>query len=74
MDIVAREDLSFPQSLPDFQRIFSDNTACAAYLEKARWSDGFRSPAHGAGLSASRSASRRALAFCAGEPVAKTLA
>jgi len=43
MHIVAREDLSFPQSLPDFQRIFPDNTACAAYLEKARWSDVSRS-------------------------------
>ena len=44
MDILAREDLSFPQSLPEFQRIFRDDTACAAYLEKARWRDGFRLP------------------------------
>ena len=44
MDILAREDLSFPQSLPEFQRIFSDDAACAAYLEKARWSDGFACP------------------------------
>ena len=41
MDVLAREDLPFPQSLPDFQRIFPDDAACAAYLEKARWRGGF---------------------------------
>ncbi|MAB12711.1 MAG: IS1595 family transposase, partial [Parvibaculum sp.] len=35
MDVLAREDLPFPQSLPEFQRIFPDDTACAAYLESA---------------------------------------
>jgi hypothetical protein len=44
MDILAREDLPFPQSLPEFQRIFPDDAACAAYLEKARWRDGFACP------------------------------
>ena len=44
MDILAREGLPFPQSLPEFQRIFPDDAACAAYLEKARWSDGFVCP------------------------------
>ena len=32
------------QSLPEFQRLFPDDAACAAYLEKARWSDGFVCP------------------------------
>src|SRR3974390_2724387 len=41
MDILAREDLPFPQSLPEFQRIFPDDAACAAYLESARWKGGF---------------------------------
>jgi predicted RNA-binding Zn-ribbon protein involved in translation (DUF1610 family) len=44
MDVLAREELPFPRSLPEFQRIFPDVAACAAYLEKARWSDGFACP------------------------------
>jgi hypothetical protein len=34
-------DLPFPTSLPDFQRLFPDDAACRAYLEKLRWPDGF---------------------------------
>ena len=41
MDIHQRDDLAFPQSLPEFQRQFPDDTACAAYLKRARWPDGF---------------------------------
>jgi len=41
VDVVARGDLPFPRSLPEFQRQFPDEAACAAYLERARWSDGF---------------------------------
>ena len=37
-------DLSFPTSLPDFQRIFPDEAACAAYLENIRWREGFTCP------------------------------
>jgi transposase-like protein len=33
--------VAFPRSLPEFQRLFPDEAACAAYLERARWSDGF---------------------------------
>src|ERR1700753_251419 len=29
------------ESPPEFQRLFPDDAACAAYLERARWSDGF---------------------------------
>lgn len=35
-------DLPFPKSLPDFQRIFPDDAACAKYLENIRWREGFR--------------------------------
>ena len=44
MDVHQRGNLRFPQSLPEFQRLFPDDAACAAYLEKARWSDGFVCP------------------------------
>jgi phosphonate transport system ATP-binding protein len=35
MDVHQRGDLRFPQSLPEFRRLFPDDAACAAYLEKA---------------------------------------
>jgi transposase-like protein len=35
------DDLPFPRGLPEFQRIFPDDAACAAYLEGIRWRDGF---------------------------------
>ena len=41
IDVLERDDLPFPRSLPQFQRLFPDEAACAAYLEHARWSDGF---------------------------------
>lgn len=31
----------FPQTLPEFQKLFPDDTACASYLETMRWGDGF---------------------------------
>jgi hypothetical protein len=34
-------DLLFPKSLPDFQRLFPDDAACAKYLETIRWCNGF---------------------------------
>ena len=37
--------LDFPRSLIAFQRRFSDEAACAAYLVSTRWPDGFRCPA-----------------------------
>ena len=37
--------VDFPTSLVDFQRRFSDEDACAAWLFEARWSTGFRCPA-----------------------------
>jgi hypothetical protein len=39
MDVLDRTDLPFPQSLPEFQQLFPDDAACAAYLERARWGE-----------------------------------
>lgn len=41
IDVLERGDLPFPHSLPEFQRLFPDEAACASYLERARWVDGF---------------------------------
>ena len=41
IDVFERDDLPFPRSLPEFQRLFPDEAACAAYLVRARWGDGF---------------------------------
>jgi hypothetical protein len=40
-DIFQREDLPFPSSLPEFQRLFPNDAACAACLEAIRWRHGF---------------------------------
>ena len=44
IDVLERDELPFPHSLPEFQRLFPDEAACAAYLERARWRDGFVCP------------------------------
>lgn len=44
MDVLQRDDLHFPHSLPEFQRLFPDDSACAAYLERSRWGAGFVCP------------------------------
>src|SRR5271170_3333977 len=44
MDIDQDAALPFPQSLPEFQRLFPDDMACAEYLETLRWEDGFVCP------------------------------
>jgi hypothetical protein len=33
MDIHQRDDLAFPQSLPEFQKLFPDDAACAPILD-----------------------------------------
>lgn len=43
-DIHQIKDLGFPSSLPEFQRLFPDDAACAAYLERIRWEQGFVCP------------------------------
>ena len=45
MDIFDINDLPFPQSLLEFQRLVPDEIACAGYLERARWIGGFTCPA-----------------------------
>lgn len=44
MDVLQRDDLPFPKSLPQFQRLFPDDVACATYLERIRWAGGFTCP------------------------------
>lgn len=44
MDLPQRDNLPFPKSLPDFQRLFPDDAACANYLMLARWRNGFVCP------------------------------
>jgi hypothetical protein len=44
MDGSGRDGLSFPRSLREFQRLFPDDAACAAYLERTRWREGFACP------------------------------
>ena len=39
-----RDDSPFPASLLELQRLFPVNAACAVYLEKARWGNGFVCP------------------------------
>lgn len=34
----------FPETLPEFQKVFPTEEACADYLEKLRWPDGFACP------------------------------
>jgi transposase-like protein len=34
----------FPTSLPEFQQVFPDSSACARYLEAVRWPEGFACP------------------------------
>lgn len=44
IDVLQHENLPFPRSLREFQKLFPDEAACAAYLEKARWGAGFTCP------------------------------
>jgi len=48
----------FPRDLPEFERRFADEAACAAYLREQRWPDGFRCPScgHGQGWTNARQA------------------
>ena len=71
MDVLDRADHPFPHSLPEFQRLFPDDAACAAYLEKARWGDGL-CPARTAARRESRSTLKTALASCAAASAART--
>ena len=43
-DIHDWAHLPFPKTLPEFQKLFPDDAACASYLEAAKWPQGFRCP------------------------------
>ncbi len=36
IDVLERDDLPFPRSLPEFQRLLPDEAACEDYVERAR--------------------------------------
>ncbi len=44
---VPRRPADQPRSLMDFQRAFPDEAACADYMERVRWPDGFTCPSCG---------------------------
>jgi transposase-like protein len=50
--------VDYPRTLPEFDEWFSSESACVEYLERIRWSDGFRCPVCG-GKSAWRTARRQ---------------
>jgi len=56
--------LPFPRSLPDFQRMFPDDAACASYLEAVRWRGGFACPKCGVVAEPFRFATRSAVLRC----------
>src|SRR5690242_8412211 len=64
MDIHRRSDLAFPKSLPEFQRLFPNDAACAGYLERARWADGFVCPYCGVVAEPFRIATRPGILEC----------
>jgi len=43
-DVLQWEHLPFPKSLPQFQKLFPDDAACARYMEGAKWPKGFICP------------------------------
>jgi len=44
---IPRAGVDYPATLPELQRWFPDDDACAAYLAKLRWPDGFVCPVCG---------------------------
>lgn len=64
MDILAHADLPFPESLPDFQRMFHSDASCATYLERARWNGNFACPHCGVVKEPFRFTNRPAILRC----------
>jgi hypothetical protein len=56
--------LEFPKSLPDFQRLFPNDEACAKYLERIHWEHGFRCRECGTGGDPYRFAKRPTVLRC----------
>ena len=44
MDVLEFAELPFPTSLPELQKLFPDDKACADFLKKVRWENGFECP------------------------------
>ena len=63
-DVNQHEELVFPKSLPEFQKLFPDDAACAAYLEKAKWHGGFVCPHCGTNDTPIRLATRPGVLAC----------
>lgn len=63
-DVLLHADLPFPESLPQFQKMFPDDAACAAYLERIRWATGFTCGYCGAGEEPFRFAARPGVLRC----------
>lgn len=63
-DIFQHGELAFPKSLPQFQKLFPDDAACATYLEHIRWEHGFVCPACGAAGEPFRFAARPGVLRC----------
>lgn len=63
-DIFQRASLPFPRSLPEFQKLFPTDAACAAYLERIRWDAGFACPHCGTQAEPYRFASRPNVLRC----------
>jgi len=53
----------FPTTLPEFQKVFPDDGACAKYLEALRWPSGFTCPKCGAVGEPYRFATRTSVVF-----------
>ena len=65
-DVFLHADLAFPKSLPQFQRLFPDDAACATYLERIRWEHGFVCPHCGVAGEPFRFANRPGVLRCKG--------
>jgi len=63
-DIFLHADLPFPTSLPQFQKLFPNDAACAEYLEKIRWEHGFVCPKCGHAAEPFRFAARPSVLRC----------
>lgn len=61
---VPRRPAEQPRSLLEFQRAFPDEAACADYMERVRWPDGFACPSCGVVAEPYRFAARPAVLRC----------
>jgi len=63
-DVFLHSELAFPKSLPQFQKLFPDDAACATYLERIRWENGFVCPGCGEAGEPFRFAARPGVLRC----------